>query len=122
MYFENPDYAKKARKDLNGEVLTPKYGESKIGKAVRICKYEIKTQVAESIKDPTKSLIVKNLPSYVTSKDFYKMFEEFGEIVSSKLEVDQLGNSKNYGFVQFIDSKSADAAKQNLVKLFKFYK
>ena len=76
----------------------------------------MKTQVAENIKDASKSLIVKNLLSEVTSKDLYKLFEEFGEITSSKLEVDQNGVSRNYGFVHFSDSESAEAAKQKLVR------
>jgi RNA recognition motif-containing protein len=82
---------------------------------VRICKYEARNQINESTKDISKSLLVKNLEKSITAKDFYKLFEEFGEISSSKLEVDENGVSKGYGYVHFSDAKSAEKAKEKLV-------
>lgn len=107
--------AEKARKELNGEVLEPKFTDNKIGRPVRICQYEGKTQVSED-KDVEKSLLVKNVDKSVTAKEFYKLFEEFGEIKSSKLEIDEFGVSKGYGYVYFNDAKSAEEAKAKLVK------
>lgn len=76
----------------------------------------MKTQIIENTKDSSKSLLVKNLDSSMTSKDFYKMFENFGEVKSSKLEVDENGISKGYGYILFNDSYSAELAKTKLVK------
>ncbi len=66
-------------------------------------------------KDIEKSLLVKNIDKSLSAKEFYKLFEEFGEIKSSKLEVDDYGVSKGYGYVYFNDAKSAEKAKANLV-------
>ena len=95
--------------------MTPKFTDIKIGRPVRICQYEGKAQSSEG-KDIGKSLLVKNIDKTITAKDFYKLFENFGEIKSSKLEVDEYGVSKGYGYVYFNDAKSAEEAKAKLVK------
>lgn len=77
----------------------------------------MKTQVEENTKDSSRSLLIKNLDRSITAKEFFRMFEEFGEVKSSKLEVDENGVSKNYGYIFFSDVKSAEAAKQTLVKI-----
>ncbi len=94
----------------------PKFTDNKIGKPVRICQYEGKSQVSEG-KEIEKSLLVKNIDKSVTAKEFYKLFEEFGEIKSSKLEIDEYGVSKGYGYVYFNDAKGAEEAKAKLVKI-----
>ncbi len=82
---------------------------------MRICKYELKNQVEENTKDPTKSLLIKNVAGLISPKEFFRMFEEFGEVVSSKIEMDLHGVSKNYGYVLYKDAKSAESAKRALV-------
>jgi len=44
--------------------------------------------------------------------EFQKMFAEFGDILSSKLEINPDGNCKGHGYVQFSKSESANAAIQ----------
>jgi polyadenylate-binding protein len=99
---------------LNGEVLIAKYSENKKGRPVRICKYEMKGQVDS--KDSKRSLLVKSLDKSITARDLYTMFEEFGEVKSSKLEIDENGDSKGYGYIYYNDEKSAELAKLKLVK------
>jgi len=54
---------------------------------------------------------VKYLPSDLSEDQFYDLFIEFGEIVSSKIMVDQnTGKSLGFGFVRFSDSESAQRA------------
>jgi RNA recognition motif-containing protein len=77
----------------------------------------MKTQVEENTKDSSRSLLIKNLDRSISAKEFFRMFEEFGEVKSSKLEVDENGVSKNYGYIFFSDVKSAETAKQTLVKI-----
>jgi RNA recognition motif-containing protein len=79
----------------------------------------MKNQVEENTKDSSRSLLIKNLDRSITAKDFFRMFEEFGDVKSSKLEVDESGVSKNYGYVLYSDVRSAEAAKQALVKFYK---
>jgi RNA recognition motif-containing protein len=75
----------------------------------------------ESMNDQNKSLLIKNLSPEISAKEFYKMFETFGEVKSSKLEVDDNGVSKCYGYVYYADEKSAEAAKFKLVINLLFY-
>ncbi len=107
---------KKARKDLNGEIFSPT--SSQKGRPIRICKYEVKNKISEDQNDPEKSLLIKNIDDSITSKEFFKMFEEFGEVKSSKLELDESGRSKGYGYILYNDVQSAELAKKNLVNFF----
>jgi RNA recognition motif-containing protein len=109
--------AEKARKELNGEILIPITSKDRTGRPVRICKYEGKSEINDT-KDINKSLLVKNIDKDITAKDFYKIFEEFGDIKSLKLEVDEMGHSKGFGYVYYTDSKSADKAIKTMVIIF----
>jgi RNA recognition motif-containing protein len=42
---------------------------------------------------------VKNVDPKVTSKEFKKHFEEYGEVVSSSLRLSDTGLSLGYGYV-----------------------
>lgn len=96
--------------------MTPKNSKTGISKPIRLCKYE----VANSNKSDTdKNLLVKNLDPRIKAKEFIKMFDVFGEISSCKLEVDNYGQSKSYGYVNYENSQSADLAIDNMVKISK---
>jgi polyadenylate-binding protein len=114
-YFENQEYAEKARKELNGEVLKTKYSDKGITKPLRICKYESKGQISENSKNINQNLLVKNVDRSLSAKDFYKLFEEYGDIKSCKLEFDENGVSKGYGYVLFNEGAAAEGAKNALV-------
>ncbi len=121
MTFENPDYASKARKDLNGEIFSPAKTMIPViskGRPIRVCKYHLKNQINEDHNDPEKSLLVKGVDESITAKEFFKIFEEYGEVKSSKLEVDENGHSKGYGYILYNDAKAAEHAKNKLVRFF----
>lgn len=66
------------------------------------------------------NLFVKYLPSNLTDDDLYNLFKEFGEIISSKIMIDQAsGKSLGYGFVRFRTPEQAALAvdKMNGVKI-----
>ncbi|OIR58916.1 MAG: polyadenylate-binding protein [Amphiamblys sp. WSBS2006] len=73
-------------------------------------------RVIWSLRDPSKrsnktsNIFVKNLIPDITSKDLHDTFEEFGNILSCKVEYDEAGVSRGFGFVQFEEQASADAA------------
>jgi len=57
------------------------------------------------------NVFVKYLPSDLTEEQFRDLFKEFGEIISSKIMVDQhTGKSLGFGFVRFSDSESSQQA------------
>lgn len=56
------------------------------------------------------NLFVKNVPKSFGNRRLYEIFKDFGPILSCKLSVDNEGESKGYGFVQFEDVESAEKA------------
>ncbi|KAA6379712.1 MAG: putative elav G [Streblomastix strix] len=57
------------------------------------------------------NLFVKYLPNDVTDEELYELFSPFGEIVSSKVMIEnKSGDSLGYGFVRFTKSDDADRA------------
>lgn len=114
--LQNEEFAKKARHELNGEILIPKItmGKSK-GRPVRICNFEGKGSI-NSEKNYKQSLLVKNLDSNVSQKEFYQLFLKYGEIDSAKIEYDENGTSKGYGYIYYNTVEGAEEAKKNLNK------
>lgn len=114
VHFETIEDAERARKELNGVKISAKYASNnKISKPVRLCKYETKQSVSESI-DKKCNLLIKNISKEMSSHGFYNLFREFGDIKSSKLVLDYLGNSKGYGYVSFYKVSDAEKAIHDL--------
>ena len=114
VHFENKDWATRARHELNGYILKPMNGanNTKEGKPMRICKYEGKGhQVQNNIK---QNLLVKNVDSKMTQAEFYKIFLEYGDIVSGKIEYDENGISKGFGYIYYYSEESAEEAKKKI--------
>ena len=113
VHLENKEFADKARHELNGYILKPKNCEdsSKI-KPIRICKYEGKS--ANKQTNIKQSLLVKNIDINMTQKEFYNIFLEYGDIVSGKIEYDENGISKGFGYIYYFTEESAEEAKKNL--------
>ena len=111
--LETEDFALKAKHELNGEILVPKFGQGNSrGKPVRICTYENRGMNGE--KNFKQSLLVKNLDMGVSQKEFYQLFLKYGEIDSAKIEYDEQGNSKGFGYIYYHTEEGANKAKENL--------
>ncbi|KAF7729888.1 Protein phosphatase PP2A regulatory subunit B [Apophysomyces ossiformis] len=73
-----------------------------------------------SQRDPSKrrtnsgNVFVKNLDVSVSHKALYDTFAQYGSILSSKIALDEQGNSKGFGFVHFETEEAAENAIQNL--------
>lgn len=67
-------------------------------------------------RDPTLrktglgNIFIKNVDPNIDSKSLYDTFSPIGEILSCKIETDENGKSKGYGFIHFADQKSAERA------------
>ena len=114
VYLENKEWATKARHELNGVILKPMNGANSIkeGKPIRICKYQAKGQNKQT--NIKQSLLVKNIDSQMSQKEFYEKFLEYGDIVSGKIEYDENGISKGFGYIYYYTEESAENAKNNL--------
>ena len=113
VYLLNKDWATQARHELNGYSLKPLNCENSTkGKPIRICKYEGKD--INKQKNIKQSLLVKNIDINMTQKEFYKIFLEYGDIVSGKIEYDENGISKGFGYIYYYSEESAEEAKKSL--------
>ena len=113
VYLEDKNWANKARHELNGYIIKPMNGANSMkGKPVRICKYEGKGQIRQT--NIKQSLLIKNIDSQMSQKEFYQKFLECGDIVSGKIEYDENGVSKGFGYIYYYNEESAEKAKLNL--------
>ncbi len=114
-HFENPEWAEKARNDLNGIKVEAKYSKSKIPKPIRLCRWETKQSISERKEDDyKKNLLVKNLSKDISAVMLWNTFKQFGDIRSSKLAIDYQGVSKGYAYVTYYDVFSSERAKELL--------
>lgn len=112
VYFDNEDSATKAKNELNGDILIPKASISHQGRPIRICYYEKRGTTAE--KNIKQSLLVKNLDKKMAQKEFYQLFLQYGDIESAKIDYDDQGISKGFGYIYYSSSESAEKAKMEL--------
>ena len=112
--FETRNDAERARRELNGVTIQAKYatGINKISKPVRLCRYESKSGLTHM--DPRCNLLVKNLSPQVSAHLLWNTFIKFGDIRSSKLKIDILGESKGFGFISYYKLEDAIKAKESL--------
>ena len=115
--LENEEWANKARQELNGFFLIPRSAnnDKSKGKPIRICKFESKYSPNNNKNiDSKRNLLVTNLDTKMTQMEFYNIFIKYGDISSGKIEYDENGISKGYGYIYYYDESSAEKAKENL--------
>jgi RNA recognition motif-containing protein len=95
----NHNKANQAIDALNGTLL--------LNKPVCLSLYE-----PEYKSGKINSLLVKNIPKDTSSRQFYEICKEFGEVKKCRLELDYYGGSKGYGYVSYANSN--DTAKDKL--------
>jgi hypothetical protein len=91
--------AEDARDKLNGLPL--------IKKPICLSKYELDYK-----KDKINSLLIKNIPKNVSSRQFYELCKGFGEVRKCKLELDFYRKPKGYGYVSLLNGN--EIAKEGL--------
>eukprot|EP01062_Namystynia_karyoxenos_P063178 TRINITY_DN55_c0_g1_i4.p1 TRINITY_DN55_c0_g1~~TRINITY_DN55_c0_g1_i4.p1 ORF type:complete len:671 (+),score=295.62 TRINITY_DN55_c0_g1_i4:103-2013(+) len=97
--FQNPIDAQRALDTLNFTDIR--------GKQCRImwCRRDPSLR-----KSASGNVFIKNLARDIDNKALHDTFQAFGQILSSKVVVDDRGNSRGYGFVHFSTEEAADEA------------
>jgi len=60
------------------------------------------------------NIFIKNLDPQITHKELHDTFSAFGNILSCKVQMDEKGGSKGFGFVHFESQEAAEAAIKQL--------
>ena len=65
---------------------------------------------ADLLPEACRSLFLGDLSCFCQEVDVFQVFSQFGSIEEIRLKRDGEGNGLGYGFVTFIEMKSAEAA------------
>jgi polyadenylate-binding protein len=105
VHYETAEAANNAIKHVNGMLLNDKkvFVGHHISKKDRQSKFE-------EMKANFTNIYIKNIDLEITDDEFRVMFEQFGEITSATLSHDQDGKSRGFGFVNYANHESAEAA------------
>ncbi|KAJ5466414.1 hypothetical protein N7530_010201 [Penicillium desertorum] len=105
VHYETAEAANNAIKHVNGMLLNDKkvFVGHHISKKDRQSKFE-------EMKANFTNIYIKNIDLEITDDEFRTMFEAFGEITSATLSHDQDGKSRGFGFVNYANHESAEAA------------
>jgi len=109
VHYETAEAAETAIKAVNGMLLNDK----KVYVGYHISRKERQSKLDE-MKSQYTNLYVKNLDTSVTQEEFEEMFNRFGKVTSALIQLDEAGNSKGFGFVNFETHDEAQLAVDNL--------
>lgn len=109
VHYETNDAADAAIEQVNGMLLNDK----KVFVGHHIPKKERQAKIEEA-KAQFTNVYAKNVDLEVTQDEFEKLFTQFGSITSCVLSVDEEGNSRGFGFVNFESHEAAQKAVNEL--------
>jgi len=109
VHYETAEAADSAIKAVNGMLLNDK----KVYVGHHISRKERQSKLDE-MKAQFTNLYIKNLDTSVTQEEFEEMFKQFGNVTSAIVQIDEVGNSKGFGFVNYETHDEAQLAVDNL--------
>jgi len=109
VHYETAEAADSAIKAVNGMLLNDK----KVFVGHHISRKERQSKLDE-MKAQFTNLYIKNLDVEVTQEEFEEMFNRFGNVTSAVIQVDDQGNSRGFGFVNYESHEEAQAAVDGL--------
>jgi len=101
--FSNPVDAARALEVLNFALLN--------NKPIRVM---YSNRDPSSRRSGSANIFIKNLDKAIDNKTLHETFSTFGTILSCKVAMDEVGQSKGFGFVQYEKEEEAQAAIKSL--------
>lgn len=104
VHFKNQDSADKAIESLHGMMIYEK--------KIYVCKFRPRAERSSTEEGQPKfnNIFVKNFGDDMTDEKFNELFGAFGNVTSIKLEKNDDGSSKGFGFICYGDFDSAKRA------------
>ncbi|KAI0748151.1 polyadenylate binding protein [Daedaleopsis nitida] len=109
VHYETGEAAETAIKAVNGMLLNDK----KVYVGHHISRKERQSKI-EEMKAQFTNIYVKNLDPEVTQEEFVALFEQFGNVTSAVIQIDEEGRSRGFGFVNFDTHEEAQKAVETL--------
>ncbi|KAM3065849.1 Protein phosphatase PP2A regulatory subunit B [Clarireedia jacksonii] len=110
VHYETDEAAAQAIKHVNGMLLN----EKKVFVGHHIPKKDRQSKF-EEMKANFTNIYVKNISAEVTDEEFRELFEKYGDVTSASLARDaETGNSRGFGFVNFVNHEHAATAVEEL--------
>jgi len=107
VHFETQEAADNAIGKVNAMLLADK--------KVFVGRFMSRTQRHETgVPRKFTNIFIKNFGDQLDEEKLVELFSKYGKITSSKLEVDENGKPKGFGFCSFETPEEAEAAVQNL--------
>ncbi|KAL4067957.1 polyadenylate binding protein [Scleroderma citrinum] len=109
VHYETAESADAAINAVNGMLLNDK----KVYVGHHISRKERQSKM-EEMKAQFTNVYVKNIDTSVTSEEFEELFNRHGKVTSAVIQIDENGNSKGFGFVNYESHDDAQRAVDNL--------
>lgn len=109
VHYETAEAAENAIKAVNGMLLNDK----QVYVGLHISRKERQSKLDE-MRAQFTNLYIKNLDLEVTQEEFEELFARFGTVTSAIVAIDEEGNSKGFGFVNYEKHDEAQKAVDEL--------
>jgi polyadenylate-binding protein len=109
VHYETAEAADGAIKAVNGMLLNDK----KVYVGHHISRKERQSKLDE-MKSQFTNLYIKNLDPDVGQEEFEQLFQQFGNVTSAIIQLDEEGQSKGFGFVNYEHHEEAQRAVDEL--------
>jgi len=80
----------------------------------RPCRIMLSQRDPSLRKSGRGNIYIKNLDKSIDHKSLYDTFEQFGQIISCKIELDRNNESKGYGYIQYATQEAAETASKSV--------